>query len=808
MGDSLLWWLGLTVVGWAAFPLAFLFFSWLPDRGFAFTRVFGMVLLSYALWVGGLAHEIPVVGALALPFHRITIVALIVLMAVVGLALVRRRPEMRGFFRERWGYVLAVEGLFAAALAGGLWLRSFTPEIAFGEKLADLAFINGMLQSDYFPPKDPWLSGGEIHWYYFGHLNVATLTKLLDIPSRITFNLAAVSMAALGAIGVFGLIYNLIVGQAGVRRAFVFGLVAVVFLIFLTNLVGLFEMMAAHGVGSKGLYGLIGVTGLDGPRETDRWYPTEWWWIGRAVTIAPRDLREFPFFSFLTGDLHAHMMAIPFNFLALGALLNLWRSDLKLDGGFPRAHPVLFVVIAVVIGAVGFVELWDLPALLFLLAVVAFALNYRQQRALNLRVAIDTAAFALPIGLLAGLTFLPYYLGLKSISEGLQPIEVNHLQVGPIETAVTRPHHYIYAWLPFTWVMLGFAIVMVRISARRGGGGSEGRQREWLPWLAASLGVLPLLLWCSMVFVKRGPVGFADEVWARDASWITAAIMVGLITAAALAFLRLATSDQEDDERRTGALFVLSVSATAFLLLWGAEIFWVEDPIGTRFNTLFRLGYQAWLLLSVTMAYGLYAVLSRWEVRLPSAGALAKAGWATLAVLIIGAALIYPAPATFWRSNNFDNPQSLDGFVLAKRFNPDDDAAIGWLAANAEGSPIILEAVGDDYRDDQGRVSARTGYQTVLSWPGHQERWRGGPESFAGRAEDVEMFYTTDDVARAADVLRRYEIDYVYVGKFEREKYGEAGLPKLDGFLDVAFENESVKIYRVPDGLEGRVEER
>ena len=798
MADSIVWWLGLAVVGWAAFPLTFLCFRWLPDRGFAFTRVFGLVILSYVLWIGGLAH--------VLPFYRVTIIALLVVMGVAGLAFVYRRPEFGGFFRERWRYIVAVEGLFAVTLAFGLWLRSFTPEISFGEKLADLAFINGIMNSTYFPPSDPWFSGGEIQWYYFGHLNVAVLSKLLDIPTRITFNLAAVSMGALGAIGVFGIIYNLI-ARAGLRRAFIFGGIAVVFFVFLTNLVGLFEMMAAHGIGSSGLYGLIDVEGLDGPRETDRWYPTEWWWIGRAVTIAPRDLREFPFFSFLTGDLHAHMMAIPFNFLALGVILNLWRSDIDLDWRFPRAHPVLFAVIAVVIGSVGFVELWDLPALLFLLAVLAFAWNFRRQRAFNLALARDTLGFAAPIAILSLLAFVPFYLGLESISEGVQPIEVKHLPVGPIETAVTRPHHYIYAWLPFTWIMLAFAYVALRISRWREAPAGANAPRWALPALAASLGLAPLLLWCVLVTVKRGPGGFLDEVWTRDASWITAAIMLGLVTAAALAFLRLATSDEEEDEPRTGTMFVLSVSATAFLLLWGAEIFWVHDPIGTRFNTLFRLGYQAWLFLSVAMAYGLYLALTRWKVDV-MLWRYAKYGWAGLAVVIVGAALIYPAPATFWRTNNFDNPRSLDGFTLQKRFNPDEDAAIGWLADNADGDPIILEAVGDDYRDDQGRVSARTGFQTVLSWPGHEERWRGGTEPLAGRAEDVEAFYTTSDVGQATEIIGRYGIEYVYVGKFERDKYGESGLPKLDGFLETVFENGSVKIYRVPDGLEGLVEER
>ena len=797
MADALLWWLALALVGWAAFPLAFLLFRWLPDRGYAFSRVLGLVILSYTLWIGGSAH--------VLPFSRPTIIVLLGAMAASAVVLLRVRPEMRAFLRERWTYIAVVEGLFAAILGVGLWLRSFTPDIAFGEKLADLAFINGILRSTHFPPNDPWLSGGHINWYYFGHLNVAVLTKLLGIPSSTTFNLAAVSTAALGGIGVFGLMFNLLVGRGNLRRTFAFGLVAVVFFIFLSNLVGVFEMMAAHGIGSTKFYGLVDVFGLDGPKESSEWYPTEWWWIGRAVTIAPRDLREFPFFSFLTGDLHAHMMAIPFNFLALALLLDLWRSDLALDGGFWRHHPVRFGAIGVVIGAVGFVELWDLPVFLFLLALVAFAWNYRCQRRLNWAVVKGTASFALPLAAVALLAYTPFYAGLSSVSEGVQPIEVKHLQVGPVATAVTRPHHFVYAWLVFTWIMLAFAWVTVARSQHGsvvGGAGSDVSRRRLVRWgMAASLGVLPLLAWALLVLLKRGPVGLGEEVVARNASWITALILIALITMPILSFLRLAVADNDDSSRR-GLLFVLAVSATAFLLLWGAEIFWVEDPIGTRFNTLFRLGYQAWLFLSVAMGYGLYHVWSQWQVRRPSAR-MAKGAWGFATVLIVALALVYPLPATFWRTAAFHNPQSLDGFAMAKRFSPDENAAIVWLGSNVDGNPIVLEAVGDDYRDNQGSVSARTGLQTVLSWPGHEERWRGSRDAFEGRAEAVETFFTTADPARAKDILDQFDIEYVYVGSVEREKYGEQGLSKLGRFLEVAFQNESVTIYRVPDAVGG-----
>ncbi|HEU4758749.1 MAG TPA: DUF2298 domain-containing protein [Dehalococcoidia bacterium] len=855
MVDGFLWWLALALIGWAAFPLGFFFFRWLPDRGYAFARVFGLLALSYTLWIGGTIH--------VLPFYRGTIIGLLAAMALAAAWLVRTRPEIRTFLREKWAYIAAVEVLFVAMFAGGLWLRAFTPEISFGEKTADLAFINGILRSHYFPPNDPWLSGGKIHWYYFGHLNVAMLTDLTGIPSRITFNLAGVSMLGLGGIAVFGLVYNLLAGQARLRRIFAFGVLAVVFLLVLANIEGLFEMTAAHGIGPNWFYGLVGVTGLDGPRHTSQWYPSEWWWIGRAVTLAPRDLREFPFFSFLTGDLHAHMMAVPFNFLAVAAVLNLWRSDLPLDQSFWRRHPVLLAVSGVTVGAVGFVELWDLAAILLLVAALAVAWNYWRARRLGWSLVVEAAGFMVPLALLSVLAFLPFYLGLKSISEGIQPIEVRHLQIQGVSTATTRPQHFVYAWLPYTWLVLAFGWVTVAATASLRspleGSGSGWASRLRTVAIASSLALLPLVAWSAAVLLKRGPAGFFQEVADRNASWVTGAILVTLISLMTLAYVRLAAAWEDEVKRRV--LFVVTLCGAAFFLVWGAELFWVEDPYGTRFNTLFRLGYQAWLFLSVGTACALFYVLRDWRVpalslrvskpswadalrpgpgasrvrrlvvrvaALPLAGAAtvasaavavvrllvqvskparaAKYAWAGLAAAIVVAALVYTPPAMFWRANNFNNPQSLDGMVLVKRYNTPEYEAVNWLDKAVEGNAVILEGVGDDYHDDQGSVSARTGLQTLLSWPGHEERWRGSRAAFAGRAEAVETFYKTTDVNQAKAILAEYRVEYVYVGRFERDKYGEGGLGKLDGFLEVLYRKDNVTIYRVPDGVRALVE--
>ena len=78
------------------------------------------------------------------------------------------------------------------------------------------------------------------------------------------------------------------------------------------------------------------------------------------------------------------------------------------------------------------------------------------------------------------------------------------------------------------------------------------------------------------------------------------------------------------------------------------------------------------------------------------------------------------------------------------------------------------------------RVSAFAGVSTPLGWVGHESQWRGGSPALLAalgpRGEDVNRLYSTTDTAEAQAILDRYQIDYVYVGTFERQGYRQGGI--------------------------------
>ena len=115
-----------------------------------------------------------------------------------------------------------------------------------------------------------------------------------------------------------------------------------------------------------------------------------WWWRASRVVNdvnfgggQQEVIDEFPFFSFLLADLHPHVLAIPFAFLAIaiGLQIFLWKKT----GGLRIANieieiaPFEFVISALILGGLAFLNTWDFPIYVALVAG-AYTLRRAQQR--------------------------------------------------------------------------------------------------------------------------------------------------------------------------------------------------------------------------------------------------------------------------------------------------------------------------------------------------------------------------------------------------------------------------------------------
>lgn len=155
MIQILVWWLIIQVLGWLALPITMRISRWLPDRGYSFSKAFGLLLISYFLWMGastgflnndlgGILFSVLILAAISTWFYLHCKGTLI--------------PDLRSFLHDNWKLVITTEALFTIALVSWAVLRAYAPfkiDYAGGEKFMETAFQNAILRSEHFPPLDP-----------------------------------------------------------------------------------------------------------------------------------------------------------------------------------------------------------------------------------------------------------------------------------------------------------------------------------------------------------------------------------------------------------------------------------------------------------------------------------------------------------------------------------------------------------------------------------------------------------------------------------------------------------------------------
>lgn len=333
----------MLLLGWLTFPLAYRLLPGLADRGMAFARTLGLLLWGYIFWLLaslGLVHND--LGGLLL--------ALVVVL-ILGLWALRLEGPgaVLAWLRAHLRLVLGLESLFVLAFAAMGLVRAANPEILGTEKPMELAFINAILHSPTFPPHDPWLSGYAISYYYFGYVMVAMLAKLTSTPGGIAFNLGVVLVFALSASGVYGLVYNLLARlpagrkNGGDVKATAYAWLGPLIVLLSGNLEGFLEVLHARGIFwqsdaagrlTSSFWRWLDIRELsDPPNLPFSWMPTRylWWWRASRV-LQDYDfagnwkeiIDEFPAFSYLLADLHPHVLAMPFAFLAMALALNVF----------------------------------------------------------------------------------------------------------------------------------------------------------------------------------------------------------------------------------------------------------------------------------------------------------------------------------------------------------------------------------------------------------------------------------------------------------------------------------------------------
>ncbi len=246
-------------------------------------------------------------------------------------------------------------------------------------------------------------------------------------------------------------------------------------------------------------------------------------------------------------------------------------------------------------------------------------------------------------------------------------------------------------------------------------------------------------------------------------------------------------------EIKTSDLFVFSLILTATILIIIPELIYIKDIYiyeHRRANTMFKLVYQSFMLYSLASGY----IFINSSLFFKS---FFKKFYQIIFILIFIIHLIYPYFAIKSYYGNLRLYHGLDGLTYLKDLFPDNYQAILWINKNISGQPVMLEAPGDSYTTFN-QVSSATGLPTIQGWIVHEWLWRGGYNAPAARQKDVNTIYESTNLSEIKSLLDKYQVQYIFVGAKEYEKYTNLDPKKFDNIgAKIIFQSGQTAIYQL-----------
>ena len=836
------WLVVMQLMALAILPIALAVFRSLPDRGYLLAKLLGILVVSLVAWMlASLQWMAFSFGAVVVGIGAVALVSCVVLAFTWS--------SFWSFFRERWRVIAICELVFIVAFLAFVAVRMANPDLWHqwqgGEKPMDTAYLNAVLKSSFMPPYDPWYAGGYLNYYYWGQFIVASFIHMTGIDTAVAVNLAVPMFFALTVGGAFSVVYNLAEGararlprrqaRAGPgdvpeknQKGFAWspvlaGVAAALFVTVIGNLDGAIQsleiLLRLFATVIEKLYDVI-----RGSESLLQMFPLSeplgefnFWRSSRMMPPDPpgHEITEFPFFTFLFADLHAHLMAMPFTVLVVGAALAVVlrargaeRGSGRLAGmGWGLTDVAQVAVLGVVVGALRPLNTWDYPTYLLLSMAAVLLAGVLRNGGLNLPVMVEAAVKAVLIFLIGFLVFLPYHVNYETAFSSIegttnQTVLWQFLLIAGLfvfvigSFVVTKSRSWLFdlgriVWHPFS--------KLVAVPMRPGQAGVTDTHLSRIRSVRLTLVVLGLCLIGLVVVLKL------VEITGSTTPFVFALLVLALATAVRIVF------SMRPDAPQT--VFALLLALTAFCVVIGVDIYRLEGD-SDRMNMVFKFYLQVWVLLALASAYMLWRF---WHGRSAALEALPK--WKKVWLGCLGVLLVcvsvYPVLGTHHRLGvRFDTtiPLTLDGMAYMRDGQEYSDRrgtidlsadyeAIRWIQENVEGSPVMLEAVTPFYRWG-GRISIYTGLPNIVGWEWHQKQQRWNyRETVAMRVAEVARIFNTLSAQEALDIMHKYEVEYVYLGKVERLYYSPTGLAKFDGGLDGAleqvYENRDVRIFRV-----------
>ena len=711
MALILFWLVVTTALGHAALPLSRRIFPNLPDGGLAAGRVLLIVLMTL------LAFELSILHLVSLQLAPI----FFVIAPILLWWRCARHDEFRQWKRDNRRNLWISDAVFLLAYCAFLWIRLRYPVVSDMEKPMDAALMGSAARADWLPFSNPWLAGVPFtNYYYFGPLMGGTLARTLATPTYLAYNLVQPLFCAL-------FISTLTALCAAVTRSWWRGAWAMA----IVALCGHFEPLRQA---SEGGFSPLSPSALD------------WWKTSRVIE---NTINEYPAFTMILGDAHAHFYAL------------------------------------------------SLAALFFSLCWALFDTPTPKQIAPTEIVGADEADEAQ--------LSKSQRKKLRRQREITEKDKENNVAVRETPENAAASTCSVNLWprraiLALISVILGIFVITNTWDAPLYG--LLGIGAALLTWRRKDEGIVGGFLWIGAMFCLgpylalpylrtfNSPVqGLVRELWQPpQTSWLLLwGGIFGLWLLGAVFLIACWPRTKNERDADEFPRFWLLLSLCGMLALLAPTRFYIQGFFGDELrhqDTVFKFGVQAWLLLGTAGACGAWWLLQRLSRGLQ---VLAAALW-----LMIWLVPVSCSSSAVWNrafTTNSTGALSLNG---AQYLSADDQAAIQWLNQNARADSVVLEAVTPQFSynsyTEYGRVTTLTGIPDMLGWTQHDYYWGAdNNRDLVPRHLAAQAIYTRPELA--ADLLRQWKISSIFIGDLERRTYTQAQLQQLISSNRVVFQS-------------------
>ena len=705
-----IWICGIIILGILNFPLTFIIFNKFIDRGYAFSKSLFLVLISLSVWLFGFLKIIKIDYLVWIFFSLIILINTIIFL--------KRKKEINKFLKTNIKYIIISEILFIVIFLILIFIRSHY----YGsvEKPHDMMLLNTIDRAAYIPPQDAWFSGQYLNYYYFGQFIGVMTMNIFFIPTNIGYNLFLVLIFTIASLSIFSLLFNL------TQKKWV-GILGI--LLFFSGNLFVYPQIIKGG-----------------------FYNFDFFQSSRVMESTGT---EFPFFSFLIGDLHAQITVFILSFLFFALLYNFYIKE--------KIMYYDLIIIGLVLGSIYIAHSWDIPGymLLFLLVFLTKQINNK----FNFKNIIKFIFFIIAFSVI----FFLHYFNIKMPFDGIA--------FSALSTKVSQ-------YLIHFGIFISFFSLVVLINIKKFLENIEkigSFLKQYFLNMPLIIKPIILVVFIFIIFDILLLLFLSHKI-------LVFILFLSLILSLFLYFIFLENQPFS---------FCIILFILAIILSITVEIVYINDflvGIWERFNTVFRVYMQNWLLFTIAIAYFIYQIFIETKH---------KKFFKAVIFSIIIFSYFYPFLALNSDLKieglgliNFENKYlTIDGSKYLNEIYPNDYNAVNWLNKNIKGQPVILTKAGESYTLDSF-VSSLTGLPTLIGWANHEFGYRGKLSSteIKQRTVDADNIYQGNQVI---ELIKKYNIEYIYIGRLEKEKYPNNEFEHFEKIADLVYSNEDVKIYKV-----------